>query len=124
MKNKVFLPLMEQMCMIALFSIVAALCLRGFALAKEISNQKALQDMAVFQAQNMAETIKNQGGVLEETTLYYNNEWEETTADKAVFCLEVNEIESGHPLLGKAQITVYKGSEQVYGLKVGWQEGL
>ena len=58
MKNKTPLPLMEQLIMILVFALSAALCLQGFALADHLSRQQKSREKAVVIAQNIAETLK------------------------------------------------------------------
>ena len=58
MKQKTFVPLMEQICMICIFALAAALCLQGFALANKISEDRHAKDCALISAQNAAEILK------------------------------------------------------------------
>lgn len=58
MKNKASLLLMEQLVMILVFALCAALCLQCFVAADEISRETALRDRAVLLAQNTAECMK------------------------------------------------------------------
>jgi len=62
MKNKTPLVLAEQLIMILVFAIAAALCLQGFALADKQSTENRMQDQAVIIAQNAAETYKHYHG--------------------------------------------------------------
>lgn len=59
MKNKASLQLMEQLIMILVFAVAAALCLQVFAKSAEISRQTACQDEAVQTARNAAELYKH-----------------------------------------------------------------
>lgn len=58
MKNKASLMLMEQLVMILVFALCAALCLQCFVAADRISEETALRDEAVLLAQNTAESLK------------------------------------------------------------------
>ena len=46
MRSKAPLALMEQMVMVLVFALAAALCLQAFALADRISRQNAERDQA------------------------------------------------------------------------------
>ena len=59
MKSKATLVLMEQLVMLLVFALAAALCLNVFARADEISKQTARRDEAVLIAQNAAEILKS-----------------------------------------------------------------
>ena len=65
MKNKSTLVLMEQMIMILVFALTAALCLKAFVQADRISLKTERQTQASFLAQNAAETMKACRGDLE-----------------------------------------------------------
>ena len=58
MKNKASLILMEQLIMILVFALAAALCLQVFAKSVQIAEQTACRDAAVQMAQNGAELWK------------------------------------------------------------------
>lgn len=58
MKSRASLQLMEQLIMILVFALAAALCLQVFGKAAEISRQTACQDAAVLVARNAVETYK------------------------------------------------------------------
>ena len=58
MKNKTSLFLMEQLVMILVFALCAALCLECFITADRISKETSLRDEAVLLAQNTAECLK------------------------------------------------------------------
>ncbi len=69
MKNKTFLPLLEQVIMVLFFALAAAVCLLVFSHASEISNNSEALDLAVVCAQNTAETLKSTNGDLESAAL-------------------------------------------------------
>ena len=62
MKGKTSLVLLEQVVMILVFALAAALCLQAFALSDRISTESELRDRAVLQAQNAVEILKDCGG--------------------------------------------------------------
>jgi hypothetical protein len=62
MRSKAPLVLMEQLVMVLVFALAAAVCVQAFALADRISRRSALQDAAAVTAQSMAEVWKAAGG--------------------------------------------------------------
>ena len=66
-RSKTPLFLMELIIMLLVFAVSAAVCLRVFAGAKQISEDSARLDAAVIQAQTAAEYWKTNHGDLEET---------------------------------------------------------
>lgn len=63
MKSKAPLALMEQLVMVLVFALAAALCVRGFVLSERISRRGEARDMAMIAAQNAAEALKGTGGI-------------------------------------------------------------
>ena len=132
MKSKAPLMLMEQMVMLLVFAIAAALCLQGFVKSSDISKLSRARDMAVIEAQNAAEAVRNgseedyfieNGAFFTEKggTIYYDEEWQpvymEDFADshydseepqkKMSFYLELAYKDSGLDNLVSADISVY-----------------
>jgi len=66
MKGKSILALMEQLVMLAVFALCAALCLQGFVKSDRLSRRSEAQDRAMVEVQSVAEAIKNHGGEPEE----------------------------------------------------------
>ena len=58
MKHKTSLLLMEQLVMILVFAVAAALCLQVFVRSRDISGETARRDTAVVLARNAAELLK------------------------------------------------------------------
>lgn len=58
MKSKAPLVLMEQLVMLLVFALAAALCVQAFALSDRTSAWNAARDRAVLEAQNAAEALK------------------------------------------------------------------
>ena len=80
MRNRAFLPLMEQAIMILVFALAAALCLRTFVWADGYSARQQARDQAVTVAQNAAETLQAKGlvggtSVLDLSNRAMNREW-------------------------------------------------
>ena len=62
MRSRSPLALMEQLIMLLVFALAAALCVQTFALSTHISQNAADRDRAMQLAQNAAEILKNHGG--------------------------------------------------------------
>lgn len=136
MKNKAPLPLMEQLIMILVFALTAALCLQSFSLADRMSRRNESREKAVVMAQNTAETLKACSGDFE--TAYSilggfrdGNAWlipyDESgrllaTSENAVFLVSAIPTTSGHDLLGTARIQVLYEEETIFEITIAWQE--
>lgn len=61
MKSRAPLALMEQMVMLLVFAVAAALCMQAFVKSDEISLKNRAKSGASLAAQNIAETIRHSG---------------------------------------------------------------
>ena len=61
MRSKAPLTLMEQVLMILVFALAAALCVQVFVFSGQSSRRNEARDRAVLEAQNAAETLKSVG---------------------------------------------------------------
>ena len=133
MKSKAPLALMEQLVMVLVFALAAAVCLQVFVLSDRISRTCEARDRAVLMAQSAAETIKGCGGDYAQAartlgggwdgqawTIGYDEGWQETAED-AAYVLRVTPGESGQDGLGMANITV-TGTEEIFSLCAAGQE--
>lgn len=137
MKSKAPLVLMEQMVMLLVFALAAALCLQAFVKSDQLSQQGEVRDRAVTLCQNAAEAIRATGGdfpkaaeLLEATqherdalTVEYQEDW--TPAGESMrYTLGVSRIESDLPGLGKAAVWLRdeQGEAELFRLEVAWQE--
>lgn len=118
MKNRTSLVLMEQLMMVLVFALAAALCLSVFVKADEISRDIAYRDEAVLIAQNAAEVLKATSGDVQKVTALLG-----PAAAQKGLRLVIKERDPGVPLLGKAEIRVYLEEEELFNLQTGWQEG-
>lgn len=127
MKSKTPLVLMEQLVMVLVFALAAALCLRCFVRSDQLSGRNALRDEAVLCAQSAAETLKSCRGDYEQAARLLDGQWDsgKVTAQTQEGCtLLILPRETDDPLLGSADIEVYcpKEHELLFGLTVAWQE--
>ena len=77
MKSKAPLVMMEQMVMILVFALAAALCMRAFVLSSSLSEEAERRDIAVLLCENAAESCKGMqklggGAETEPYTVYYD----------------------------------------------------
>lgn len=135
MKSRAPLALMEQTVMVLVFALAAALCLRAFVLADGISRRVEATDHAVLWAESAADTLKARKGDLARAAaelggnldgqrwiIPLDETWQETAGESA-YTLTARPVETGRPLLGKAQIDVAeKNGERLFSLEVCWQE--
>ena len=114
MKNKTSLQLMEQLVMILVFALSAAICLQIFAKARTISNASAQQDHAVLLAQNAAECLKASCGDMDAAQ----------SLAQPPYRLDISEQGSSLSGLREVQICVYAGEALLFTLSTGWQEAV
>lgn len=137
MRNKAPLVLMEQLVMLLVFALAAALCLRVFLLSDQMSRRCEERDRAVVAVQNAAEMMKTCKGnlvVCAEVSggsasgsawkIGYDADWQQTAADQAVYQVLVVPIDSETELLGTAEVYAQTAEgERLFWLTVSWQEG-
>lgn len=136
MRSKAPLAMMEQLVMVLVFALAAALCLQVFVLSDKTSRRNEARDRAVLEAQNTAEELKSlrgdfaraadlHGGTFDGQTWdkSYNADWEQEDGGDAVYRILAVCADSGDPLLGCAEVTIYTAEgELLFSLPVAWQE--
>ena len=137
MKSRAPLVMMEQLVMVLVFALAAAVCVRIFALSDRLSLENETRDRAVAAVQNAAETLKAcrgdygaasrlLGGTWDGTawSISYDSGWS-PLAEAAGGAFQVLAVpaDSGQELLGTVQVTAFtwQGTE-LYSLSVAWQE--
>lgn len=145
-RSKTSLLLMEQLVTLLVFALAAAVCLQVFVKADSLSREMEARDKAAVICQNAAETIQHRGGDLEAALTQmsgapagwrdgfgYFVSYDENGAPlpddgskTATHTLQAQEMDSGVPGLGKAQITYYQWNrgtmEELFTLETAWQE--
>ena len=136
MKQKAPLALLEQMIMIAVFAVAAALCLQAFALAERISRENEDRDKAVILAQNAAEVctaaagdqallIEKLGGAAmgQGWTALFGEDLKEADTEGA-YRVVVSRERADHPGLGLANVCVYGAAsgKLLFQIPTAWQE--
>lgn len=143
MKSKAPLALMEQMVMLLVFALAAALCLQSFAKSDELSKRGEKRDRAAVLCQSAAEIIRHAGGdfpraaaILGATNgdedslaIFYGEDWEPSDSiSESVYdfgyTLGACRVESDVPGLGKAEIWMLddETDEELVRFQVAWQE--
>lgn len=124
MKNRTSLVLMEQLVMVLIFALAAALCLGVFVKADQTSQETLRRDEAVLLAQNGAEVLKSCAGDTEKAARILGGSLTETglTVESGGYIMNVEFVDSGTPGLGQARISVYLAEELLFDLQTGWQE--
>ena len=117
MRNKTSLLLMEQLVMVLVFALTAALCLHVFVMADRISRETAQRDKAVLIAQNAAEILKATSG-----DAVYAEQILNPAAEADGYLLEIEITDTGSPYLGRAEIRVRLDDALLFALNAAWQE--
>lgn len=137
MRSKAPLVLMEQMVMILVFALAAALCLQAFARSDQMSKRSEARDHAVTLCQSVAETIRSNGSNFNTSAeqlglefgqgstmfRYYDENWEPVPGLEGAYCLNVHGLYDTPPGLGKASVSVSEAEgETLFEIEVAWQE--
>ena len=112
MKSKSTLTLIEQLIMLLFFALAAAVCLRLFAHAGEVSESNVKKTEAITLAEDYAETLSNGG------TFFAA---EQIIAAEDGLTVVLTPVEEQNEWLGGAEITVYDGDECLITLPARWQ---
>lgn len=134
MKNKSTLVLIEQIVMVLVFALAAAVCMRVFAASERLSRKYEATDGAVLAAQNVAELLKADGikGFTERTgavqsgentwVVWYDKDWNLTEDASAEFVADVTYTEEEAGFLFRAEIVIRtKDGTELFRLPVAGQ---
>lgn len=141
MRSKAPLVLMEQMVMLLVFALAAALCLQAFAKSDGLSRESEARDRAAAACQNAAEAVRWAGGDLERAAerlgvpygacpeepglcVHYSGDWTLSDTRDYAYCLTVRPVDSGVAGLGKVAVAVTEAEtlEELFALEIAWQE--
>lgn len=137
MRSKAPLAMMEQMIMLLVFALAAALCLQAFVKSDAISTQNEARDRAVLVCQTAAETLRSTGGDFARTaellgvSVYdngslmadYDEDW--NIAENTMrYTMGASRVDSGVTGLGKASVWVRDEAEglELFRIEIAWQE--
>lgn len=135
MRSKAPLALMEQVVMVLVFALAAALCVQAFALSGTMSRKNEARDRALQQAQNVVETLKSTHGDYQSAAAQYGGDWDgkawilpldadfaPTERENAVYLVQAAPQPAENALLGTANVTVCTADgETLAELPAAWQ---
>ena len=127
------MALMEQLVMVLVFALAAALCVQVFVLSDRTSRRNKDRDRAVLAAQNAAEEVKSVRGDFAQAAELYGGTWNgqlwgrsydaDWARDGDDYHVLVTPADSGDALLGAAEVTVYTAEgDLLFTLSGAWQE--
>ena len=142
MKSKAPLAMMEQIVMLLVFALAAALCLQAFVKSDQISKRSEARDQAAVLCQNTAEAMRGNGSASEaaqaaserlgyhfdQGTLYQEFDENWNPVDFGVYRLDAGGVPTDIPGLQMAHVCVRTGynagqeAEVLFELDVAWQE--
>lgn len=136
MKNKAPLSLMEQLIMLLVFALSAALCLQVYVLSSQISRRCEAQAHAVTAVQNTAEVVKScKGDVSRYSDLLggtgdahqwqigYSASWDPVSLHQAAYRVLVTSGAAPVPGLGLATVSAHTdAADTLFTVTVAWQE--
>lgn len=137
-ENKTPLALMEQVIMVFVFALAAALCVQVFVYARTVSVSMEERDHAITVCQSMAEAAKicmgdaveiaaRFGGCEEENMvlLAYDEQWNvtERDADNAYYQVRFIVLED-KGVWGSGEVSAMKVEEntEIFSLPIAWQQ--
>lgn len=119
MRSKTPLVLMEQLVMVLVFAMAAAICLQVFGLSDRLSKENEARAEAALLAQNTAEELKSSYG---EALL----DWEEADGiyymEEEGYRVQVQAAETEISGLRKVELQVLQEEEVLFEIPVAWQE--
>jgi len=119
MRSKTPLVLMEQLVMVLVFAMAAAICLQVFSLSDGLSKENEARAEAALLAQNTAEELKSSYG---EALL----DWEEADGiyymEEDGYRVQVQTAEAEISGLRKVELQVLQEEEVLFEIPVAWQE--
>lgn len=138
------MALMEELVMLVVFALAAALCLQAFVKSDQMSRRSEARDQAVALCQSAAEAVRASEGDFRRAAellgaeqqedslrMFYGEDWQpaQPTSPGAYpfgYTLGAAREESGVPGLGKARVWVVddhdEAGEVLFSLDVTWQE--
>lgn len=137
-ENKTPLALMEQVIMVFVFALAAALCVQVFVYARTMSVNMERRDQAMVVCQSIAETAKVYAGRVgemcksldagegeNELFLFYDEEWKTVKADDANACYKVwFRVLEKSEFCGEGEVVALTLADEteIFSLEIAWQE--
>ena len=126
MRSKAPLTMMEQLIMLLVFALAAALCLQAFVMADQMSERNARRDAAILSVQHAAETVKAcSGDLVKAQSLLGGKQTGDTlTVDCEEGLLTIALLPTEHAYLGSAHITMTDiAGDELFSVTTAWQTG-
>lgn len=138
MNKKASLNLMEQLIMVLVFALCAAICLQCFILSDHLSKEQGVKAHSALIVQNAAEVLKSSSGDLSKATkimggymegyvwqIPYSESWEIVAdGEAATYIMQAQILEDNDVFLGTANIALLHHGETVLSASVSWQKGV
>lgn len=142
MKSRSSLAMMEQLVMLLVFALAAALCLQAFVASDKLSRESETRDRAMVLCQSAAEAIRHSGGDFEaaaaalgvpygaygqeepDFSVHYSEDLTLDDSRAYAYVLRAERTDSGVEGLGRASVQLLSASDlrNVFELEVCWQE--
>lgn len=126
-RSKAPLALMEQIIMILVFALTAAVCLQAFVYSNTLSKKGENENLAASHAQEVVEYCKMLGGDLDQVCGSLSGERTESglkvsyEEDRMTVYLAVTD---SSPWLEKAKVRVeMEDGSEIFSLDTAWQKG-
>lgn len=126
-RSKAPLALMEQIIMILVFALTAAVCLQAFVYSNNLSEEGDKENLAASHAQEVVETCKMYSGDLDQVQLKLSGERTENgirvfyEEDHMTVFLEITEQSDW---LARAKVSVQdEKDKEIFSVDTAWQRG-
>ncbi len=126
MKSKSPLVMLEQLIMLLVFALAAAMCLQAFALADSQSKTTIARDAAIIEVQQAAEVIKYCGGDMKRAAAILGAEGNDSGLSlvSESYVVRAEKLSSEFELMGQARVFAETADGQcLFEVSLGWQEG-
>lgn len=134
-ESKAPLVLMEQVIMVLVFALVAALCIQAFVLARTLSLRMIERDRAMNMSQTLAETLKASGGDTDAVAgklkgesvdgtlqFFYDEEWKQTVSTEASYVMVFEQHHTeGFCKTGVIRILDCSDEREISSMNIAWQ---
>ena len=108
---------MELLVMIAVFALVAAVCVQAFVYADRLSRTQTAKAQGALIMQNAAELLKSTGGDYEAVAKALENFPMEEHCK-----VEITPLSDSDPYLASAEVRFFYQNEMLLEITVAWQE--
>lgn len=122
-RSKSPLALMEQVIMVLIFALAAAICVQAFVTARSLSIQSKTKDKAMEICQNVAEEYKAGQPDSAPEDVCYNEEWQVDTKAVAYRVQYFVENENEYHICGRLVVMDEQKKKAVCQLRLAWQKG-